>query len=454
MADWSFQDDGIEWLRQRPRALLGDEPGLGKSRQLLMAAEGRTLIVAPAMVLDGGVWEDEVARWRPDLDATLVPYSSITDREKTAKGGSRPLPRLRPEYRGRWDTVILDESHYIKGRGTTWTEAVQKLKTDRLHQATGTPIPNWAHELFIALRLLHPEEAKPGGEFGSYWRWVKKWFTTWQSRHNKHAVDIGGLLRCNKECHSLPTCEHWVEFHRENLGDLFLQRLRDDVLPDLPPLTMQTYEVPMVPAQAKAYKELKKDFITWLESGREIVAWHKGAQTVKLAKAATGLDVLDPEVHASGKLEVLERLLLDRSVPTLVVAHFRPTVEAIERVAVRRCAKRTAVVMGGMTSGTRRQRIKDFREGKVDVLVATIDTISEGLTLTQADTVIRVERSYRPSRNEQVIRRIHRIGQDRPVTAIDLVTKGTMDQKIIKLLDAKTDQQMKALRPQDLIPLA
>ena len=127
-----------------------------------------------------------------------------------------------------------------------------------------------------------------------------------------------------------------------------------------------------------------------------------------------------------------------------MVAHFRSSVRACVKRA-EAAGKTWAIIDGSVSKGSRLLRVRQFQAGEVDVLCATIDTISEGLTLNAADQVIRVERSWRPSRNEQVIRRIHRIGQDRPVTAIDLITKGSVDERVLQLLGAKTDQQVKAL---------
>ena len=102
-ADFAYQEDGIEWLRRRVAAngtaYLGDEPGLGKTRQLLLASVEPVLWVAPALVLDSGTITDEVERWTPGLDVTQVPYSSLNARERTPKGGTRPINRLRPELR-------------------------------------------------------------------------------------------------------------------------------------------------------------------------------------------------------------------------------------------------------------------------------------------------------------------------------------------------------------------
>lgn len=456
-----YQVAGIRWLKSLPegRGILGDHPGLGKSAQALLAAEGQTLVLAPAMVLDAGVWADEAERWRPDLDVTTCSYSSLTARERTEKGGTRPVGRPRREFADRWDTVILDEAHYIKGRKTTWTEAVERLRFDRAYLLSGTPIPNWAHELFIPLRLTHPSQAGGGQAYGSFWRWAKRWFDVTPSRWNPRAFEIGRLLACQPECKDLrgPTgeraaCEHWAEFHEANLGGVFLQRLRDDVLTDLPPLVEQEVACRMGPAQKRLYEELKKDFIAWTESGVEVKSWTKSALAVKLAQVCTGVEVVDPESRGSAKLDALVERVEGQAQPSLVVAHFRAACRAAGE-ACRRAGKAVAVITGESGPVERRAAVQAFQRGDLDVLVGSLDTISEGLTLHRADTVHFLEHSWRPSRNEQALRRIHRIGQVRPVTAYHYRTTGTVDARIKRLLESKSDQAMMALRPRDLAAL-
>ena len=415
------QREGVDFLKATPYAAIFDEPGLGKSAQALLGATEPILVVAPAMVIAGGVWDDEIALWRPDADVTQVTYGK--------------LAALQPR---KWGTLVLDEAHYVKNRKAQRTRAVMRIapKCERVILLTGTPLPNWASEAFTLLQLIYPEETKPGQRLGSYWRWVAEWFDVAPSRFSGH--DIGGL-RADRA---------WEQFVAENWGDRCIRRLRDDCL-DLPPLTIQQMMVDMVPAQAAAYRQLKRDFITWLDSGAEISAWSKAGQLVKLAQTAAGLDVLDPTVEASGKLDALEALLADRPYPTLVVGHFRATVEACARRAAR-AGKRAIILHGGVSHTQRGAAVRSFQAGEVAVLCATIDTISEGLTLNQADQVIRVERSWRPSRNEQVIRRCHRIGQTRPVSVIDLVTRDSVDERVLTVLAAKNDQQAKALLLQNL----
>lgn len=437
--DYSYQDDGIDWLRRLPggRGLLADEPGLGKSRQLLLAAEGRTLVVAPAMVLDGGVWDTEREKWAPELDLTQVSYTSLNAREKTGANASatRPLPSLRPEYAGHWDTVILDESHYIKGRKTSWTEAILKLEADRVYCATGTPIPNWAYELFTHLQLLHPEECAAGKKYGSYWRWAKQWFDVGATRYSP--MDVGDPLDDSDE--------GWERFRRDNLGDLFLQRRRDDVLKNLPPMTEQTLSLPMKPAQARLYRQLVKDFVAWTEDGDEIVAWSAGGLHAKLAKVCTAIESEVPDHKpCSNKLDALQERLRDQARPSLVTCQYKSSARACYDRA-RKVGRSPALIVGDSSSRDRREALEGYESGRYDVLCATIETVSEGLTLTHADTVHRVERSYRPFKNEQVVRRVHRIGQTRPVTVIDYESANSVDQRIRELTKTKTDHQIRVL---------
>lgn len=439
------QIDGIRWLRDRERSLLADEPGLGKSAQLLYAAKEPVLILAPAMVLDSGTWDDEIAKWAPGIDATQVPYTNMVVRRKNGRvlrgAHNVPIVDLKPELRRRWGTVIADESHYLKGRKTSWSVAAQKLVTDRFDQATGTPIPNWAHEAFMTLQIMHPSEAKPGGEFGSYWRWVNKWFDVEASYYNPEAKEIGDLQ----------DRWTWDEFYQENWRDGLLLRLRKDCL-DLPPLTQQRFMVDMTPEQARVYKQLKRDFIAWLDAGQELQAWSSGDLMVKLCKVATGLELLDPDAKSSGKLKALASLLEDRPRPTLVVAHFRDSVEACARVARRVFNSPVSMIHGGVPRSTVKNEIRAFQQGYRIVMCASIDMIREGMTLHQggADQTIFVERSWAPYKNEQVLRRLHRIGLKVPVTSIDLVARDTYDIKILTRLAAKTAQQLKALRPHEI----
>jgi SWI/SNF-related matrix-associated actin-dependent regulator 1 of chromatin subfamily A len=435
-----YQREGAAFLRKYGRAFLADDMGLGKSRQMIEASEGKTLVIAPAMLLDTNTWTNEINKWADDPERfTQVAYTSLNQRQKTDKGTSRLTKDVISDLgQTSWDTIICDEAHYIKSSKARRTNAVQQLarRTENLFLATGTPIPNWPHEIFVPLQLIYPEDAKPGGKYGSYWRWVDEWFKTEASRYSDFGFDVKGLRACNAGCVNkdpLRPCKHHVEFAAANFGGRFLQRLRDDVLTDLPPLTFDPIRIPMTVEQEREYKRMKRDFIAEVGDD-EVIAWSDAAKNT---------------LRASNKFEMLREDLSERFSPTLVVAHYRVSVEACAEVA-RSLGKTARVLHGGTPKADRKTAAEDFQAGKIDVLAGSLDTIAEGLTLTAADMVILVESSYKPHRNAQVMRRIHRMGQTRPCFVKDYISTtrrggNTLDTKKRDLLKAKTDFQTRIL---------
>lgn len=425
------QVEGVGWLERTPRALLADDPGLGKTAQVLLSATEPVLVVAPAMLR--GTWADEVEKWRPGLDYAWVSYASLCERVGRKVG---TVPRL--EYRRHWGTVIFDEAQALKNRSAKQTKAASLLRSDRTYLVTGTPVPNWGHELYMPLRLLHE---RGDLAYSSYWRWVDTWFATWAPPWSS-----GG----HREITGLRPGITWDDFALHNdLGTLMLRRLREEVLKNLPPLTETTICVEMGPAQRQAYDGLKKDYCAWVEEvGEEVLALSDGGRYVKLAKATTGLSTLVDEPAAENgncKLDALAELLEEREgQPIVAFTHFRSTALAAVRAGEAQ-GRRCGLIMGGLPQEGRDAAIRQFQAGEIDLLVGTLGSLSEGVTLTAADTCIFIERSWRPTQIDQAMRRLHRIGQTRPVTVIHLVAEDSLDQRISALLAAKTDQQVAVL---------
>lgn len=456
-----YQRENVEWIQTLKRGLLADEPGLGKSRSALegFRGAGKILIVAPSLVLEAGVWHEEVERWGDDdCEYHVGPYSRLNDRIKTGKGsGTKPIKRLRPEFKGHWDAVIVDEAHYIKGRDTSWTWAVDQLSknTDNLLLMTGTPIPNWAHEVFTLLRALNPEEAHPGRKYGSFWRWAEDWFDTSPTRFSNGNPVVGDLLECTPRCmqrNADDPCVHYREFASANFGPQYMRHLRSDHL-DLPPIEYVDVPTALDPETRAAYTKLKRQFAAEYQ-GKELLAWTQGAKNVMLDKMTTSPWLLHKDGEPrGGKLEHLRSDLRGRSAPTLVLAHYRDSVEAAASVG-RSVGARTAYIHGGTTDKQNARAVRDFKSGKLDVLVGSLETLAEGLTLTIADTAIFLERSYKPSRNVQATFRVYRLGQDKAVTIKRYITPRSVDSGKEELLATKTDRQMRTLTAADLLRVA
>lgn len=448
------QKAGIERIDKYPRILIADEPGIGKTAQAIRALDGgRNLVVAPAMVLDSGTWDNELAVWSDYPDRWVqAPFTKLNEREILASGGNRPIAgKARAEFQGPWDAIVVDEAHYTKNRGTNWTTTIEHLarQSGRVVEQTGTPIPNWASDIFPMLRVMHPEEQGKGREYGSYWRWAEKWFDIQPSRFGgPNARVVGDLLECNKSCMERPAhkpCKHYRRFMEENFGKQWLRRLREDCL-DLPPmLGPQDIATPLSKDAARMYREFKVDFSATTTAGEEFEAWTNGSKTNLMTRLTTSPWMLDKIGEPSGgKFEQLKADLRDRTRPTFAVAHYRDTVEAIARVG-HNMGLRTAYLHGGSDSHTRRRLVSAFQEGKIDLLSGSLEVVSEGITLTRADMCIIVEKSWKPSRNHQAIQRIHRLGQANPCTVRAYVTPRTIDAARSRILEVKTDRQIRMM---------
>lgn len=433
----THQVEGVAWLGDRPRSLLADNPGSGKTAQLILAAVEPVLVIAPSML--AGTWAGEVDKWRPGLDWTWTGYAGLAARQ-----GRKCTPHPKPQFDQPWGTVICDEAHALKNSKANWTAALERVawRSDRLFLATGTPIVNWAPELLQLLRLLYPGDAR----FTNKRRWWGQWFSMVHNRHS--GFDEPGDFRQDRT---------WEQFWIDNgLGGPKGAALRREVELDVP-VTFSNIDVEMTTMQAKVYKRLKKDYIAAIPVGEDgevasVSAWSAGALHTKLHQASSGLETLEPETTGgSGKLTALEQILVDREgQPVVVFAHYRTSAAACARLATS-LGRRVEVLQGGVAQPIRDDIVRRFQAGQVDVLVGTLDTISEGLTLTRASTAVFFEHSWRPSRNEQAWRRLARLGQQHPVHVIELWSAKTVDIGMRELVRAKADQQVAALSAADFV---
>ena len=154
-----------------------------------------------------------------------------------------------------------------------------------------------------------------------------------------------------------------------------------------------------------------------------------------------------------GKFETLREDLRHRTRPTLVLAHYRDSVEAAASVGSS-VGARTAYIHGGTTDRQNAEVVRAFKSGRLDVLVGSLETLAEGLTLTIADTAIFLERSYKPSRNTQATFRIYRMGQDKAVTIKRYLTPNSVDTGKEELLATKNDRAMRTLTAADYLRVA
>lgn len=416
------------------RALyLADEPGLGKTATSLVSAAAagaqRTVVVVPAVVKTN--WAREVEMWTPGRETLVL------DGRKSA-----PIPagtevviinydilsaHLDAILAWRPDSLVVDEAHYVKDRQAARTKAVERLATavgDGFKTyLSGTPIPNRPIELAAPLGHLGLLDS-----LGGFWGFAKCYAGAVET---KYGWDMTGATNLG-------------ELNRKLLGVGMVRRRKSEVT-DLPERTVVDLPVSLSGEGARDVKAAQKALATRLVAAVKEQA-KEDKITLKSIDYALIRRVVGRELSGSvgfaeisnlrkllglGKVELVvaqaESLLT--SGPVVVFAHHREVVEGIA-AALGEAGYRVGTILGGQKADDRQRVIDGFQAGDLDVVVASIDASGVGITLHRASQVVLGELPWTAAGQDQAIDRVHRIGQDEPVTAWRVIASSTLDKKL------------------------
>jgi SNF2 family DNA or RNA helicase len=449
-----YQRAAVDFFMTHPHSILADEMGTGKTLQAIATvqearcrasyfAETETfpgtadllnqpiLVVCPNSLR--GTWADEIDGWTdtPEARVQIIDGKNPTKRRAQADADADYFVvnweklRLMPELAKKsWGAVIADEAHRAKNRKAQQTKALWKLKAPIQLALTGTPIMSSPAELWSILRWLRPEQYT--GYWPFHYSYVDEYNTAW-----------GAVVTGVKNPDQL----------RFELADKLVRRTKRDVLKDLPPKTHVHIPVDLKPAQRRLYDEATTALLLDI---KEVLADQpdKAEQAVKAAeagdvKAFVGLiphgaarimrqrqiastPALLGGPDESGKFDAAEEIIRDNpGRPFVVFTWFADSARIMaQRLAKGKPKLRVATIAGDDDPDP----IKDaFQNGDLDVVVCTIAKGGVGLTLTRADTAIFIERDWTPAINSQAEDRLHRIGQDNPVTIYVIEARDTID---------------------------
>lgn len=428
-----FQLEGAEFLSARPRALLGDEQGLGKSAQAIDAATHigaeRVLVLSKAVAKIN--WSREFAKWSDIERPVCIPRPG----EKIPKSG----PSLtvinydivhRPEILGRlvrrqWDVLIADEIQMLKagiesrrGQAVLHPELGLHTTAEFFWGLSGTPAPNHAGDLFAWLKANHPELI---ADTPTYEDFLAR-YTYFQE--TPYGIRVLG----NRDAEGL----------RALLKPVMLRRRRKKVLPQLPKLTVDTItvegkEIPGLRAlEAHPDIDFVRDLIDGLAPEENPEAFLRISDVdMTTLRRFTGL----AKVEAAAELIAEE---LDNGVDKIVVMCWhRDVIDTLVRLLKKYGAR---AIHGGTSSADKQTAIDLFQEStKCRVIVGQIQSAGTSITLTAAARMIFVEASWVPGDNEQAVLRIMRIGQQRGCRASFLCLDGSLDEVVMRVYARKVE---------------
>jgi SNF2 family DNA or RNA helicase len=425
---YPYQVRGALFAGYRGRCILGDDMGLGKTVQTLAAAEllarergiERVLVVSPASVKYQ--WESEIRKFtgRPvqviegGNKARQAQYAQPTFyRLINYELVLRDLDELNAWHP---DLIVLDEAQRIKNWEAKESRAVKKLRSRYALVLTGTPLENKLEELYSIVQFVDDRRLGPAFQFLSEHR----------------VLDAEGKLTGYRNLHKI----------REKLEPIFLRRTRAEVLSQLPERTQNTVYVELADEQRGPYADqqatltrlVHKKYLTEMDRRRILCC------IANMRMLCDSTFLFDKQTNVSPKLEelaeLLKQLILEGPHKVVIFSQWEVMLQKVAEV-VRGLDIGCAVLHGGVPGKDRRGLLERFRDDAACRAFLSTDAGGTGLNLQTADTVINVDVPWNPAVLEQRIARVHRMGQHRPVQVINLVTRDSIEERVLRTLTMK-----------------
>ena len=432
-----YQELGLRWLLQMKAlglgACLADDMGLGKTVQVIALLNGvkatnaeRSLLVVPASLIAN--WRQEIERFAPGLKLFVLHPSEHTSEPEdceilpdqhdllvTTYGMIDRYPWLKSV---RWHNLILDEAQAIKNPATRQTRAAKQLAADFRVALTGTPVENRLSDLWSIFDFLNR------GLLGS-----AREFTNMTRKLQNGQANYGKL--------------------KNVVSPFILRRLKTDraIISDLPDkVEFKTY-AGLSKRQAVLYGNLVDELRHKLENTSGIE--RKGLILASILKFKQICNHPDHylgqksfQESESGKLTRLREiceLIHEKRERVLVFTQFREMTGPLQSFLQTIFGHPGLVLHGGTPVAKRRQIVDSFQGGQyVPFLVLSIKAGGVGLNLTAASHVIHFDRWWNPAVENQATDRAFRIGQQKNVVVHKFITRGTIEEKIDRMIEDKS----------------
>lgn len=434
------QIEGFEFGLKNDRFLLGDEQGLGKTKQVIdiAVAKKRTRGYKHCLIIcgvNGLKWN-----WREEIKTHSNEHSLILGTKYTSKlkmiiGSNKDklnsLNNLPDAYflitnveslrnkdicdkikelcdKKIIGMVAIDEIHKCKNPASQQGKAILKIRPETRIAMTGTPLMNTPLDLFIVLKWLEVEKH-------SFYQF-RNYYCLLGGFGGYEVVGYRNLSQL-----------------QNILESFMLRRLKKDVL-DLPEKIYTTEYVEMGKEQESIYREV----ITNLKKDIDKIRMHASplSQLIRLRQATGFTGILSSDVQKSAKIDRLEEIieeLVENNKKCIVFSNWT----GITNEVVKRLKRFSPAVITGETQNRENEVNKFMDDENCKFIVGTIGAMGTGLTLTKASTVIFLDSPWNRANKEQAEDRAHRIGTKEPVNIITLVCKDTIDERIEELIYKK-----------------
>lgn len=423
-----YQKEGVHWLKQISAygfgGILADDMGLGKTLQMIVYLESEkrenrtSLVVCPSSLLLN--WQDEINKFSDELTCICIMGSAQSRKRQIEQLKEVDVAIISYDYLRRdieelknfsFFCVILDEAQYIKNQKTKNALSVKKLQAEHRFALTGTPIENSLAELWSIFDFLMPNYLYPYHYFLNH-------FEKQIVKEQDEAVQK--QLKCLVE-------------------PFILRRNKKEVLKELPEKIENTYTISFDEEERKLYLANLLQVNQELQSKMQINQTDRIAilaMLTRLRQICCEPRMLYDNIHTEssklrGCLELIQALTLSNH-KILLFSSFTSALDLIaEQLDLLSISYR--MLTGKTDKETRRERVAEFQDGKVQVFLISLKAGGTGLNLTAAEAVIHYDPWWNISAQNQATDRAYRIGQNNNVQVFKLIMKDSIEEKILQL---------------------
>lgn len=430
-----YQKTGIQWMMMLSSCgfggILADEMGLGKSLQTIKYIEKRKqqvpnakfLIVVPTSLVYN--WQNEFIKYKSPCTVISVLDNKKKREEILAHFGDYDVyittyGLLRQDilmYKDlMFDTCIIDEAQNIKNINTETTKAIKEIKSINHFALTGTPIENSALELFSIFDFIMP------GFFGTVNEFKQKYSI------KKIEEDKNLLKNLNQK-----------------VSPFILRRKKSDVLKELPAKIENNIYVDLSVEQKKLYVAYLEKTKKQIDEALQSEGFMKSQILILSLLTKLREICIDPHLLVkeytgeSAKMDIVLDIIkqnIQNGHKMLLFSQFPSALRIVREHLLKN--KIASFYLDGSTKSKERMKlVEEFNQNEIPVFLISLKAGGTGLNLTSADVVIHLDPWWNPQVENQATDRSHRIGQKNVVEVVKVITKGTIEEKIIELQEKK-----------------
>ena len=439
---YTHQEEGLIYGLNHSKWLLGDEQGLGKTKQVIDVAVAKRLekgykhclIVCGVNGLKWN-WANEI-KTHSDEEGFILGQSTRKGKIIIGSNKDKYHDIVNLENRSEYfiitnietlrdkdivealedacdkriiNMIAFDECHKAKNPTSQQGKGILKLHAETMIAMTGTPMMNQPMDLYIILKWL-------GFEKHSFYSF------------KNHYCEMGGFGG-----YEVIGYKNLDEL-QENLNSLMLRRLKDDVL-DLPEKTYINEYVEMTSKQAILYKEVSTDIQMNIDKVK--ASSNPLAELIRLRQATGYTGILSSTIKESAKLDRMEELVeesIANGKQVVIFSNWTQITDAIEDRFNSKGFFKYDTITGQTKDEARQEIVNAFQDGETKVLIGTIGAMGTGLTLTAGTVEIFMDEPWNRALYDQAVDRCHRVGQNKNITIYNLMCKDTIDEKIHEIV--------------------